>query len=889
MAEIVNGRCHAERAPQNSPPLIQNGKLVLQAHHIGWMVSSAFTGVAIVVSFWLIYKHTRSYHNKYEQRYIVRILFMVPLYAIISLASYFWWNHSTPLLLIRDCYESTVLTAFFYLLLLYISPDVNVQKEIFRKNGLSKEHDRWLRKRGEPPQKWMLPLGLVKWRPADGLHFLQLMKWGVLQYCVIRPTTTLAAVILDYAGLYCEDSWSPGWGHIYITIVVSISVSIAMYCLIQLYMAVKVELAPQKPLLKLFAIKAVVFLTFWQATFLSVLTLLGVVKDTPYMTADNINIGIGAILETFEMACFAILHIRAFSYKPYYDPDAPTPGWRSLVHAMSFKETGREIWTGIVYMTRRSRGLETDPQARREAALETVFGRSRIAINREANMVTSNCPTRASDKDSSVTVAVKKEVHLNNERQWLGVGDNYVYGLGYQAKPRREKSEGLEEQIDRELARRGYGLQDKYASSAQYSPVVDVEAAAVPGYELRQSSWWRRVYIRLSQTGPDANEEQYSRADPSDSLPHVSRHISTDSRPQGKRTRPGAAPLMHELREEDYDDPPPPSAIRTYRESKKRNGAGRKAPHAMPPSLLSASFADIPSPLSSPDASCIPPPALPYRLDMDDPLLVTTQQLAASSSSSPLPTPGTESVQADSFLDRAFTASVEPSSSVDVLSTGPSSSQSHHNLVKLGPHPDVAMKISALPQLPTVNEPPVIAGPSSSRHARSPVGTNSRNPHTPPMSIAVQPNSASTRSTEPTVPAMWAHGEPRTRASHRRYSVQHVSDMRYEPPLPSFRPQPERSPPRLQRAALAYSRGAPRRNSAAPQYTPPPNRFVPTRGQIVLPAPLAPSTTQGAQVFASPRYSPPGLPTSPSIPPQSRRRSTAPSHPNGGMISGPTR
>lgn len=30
-----------------------------------------------------------------------------------------------------------------------------------------------------------------------------------------------------------------------------------MYCLIQLYMAVKVQLAPQRPLLKLFAIKAV--------------------------------------------------------------------------------------------------------------------------------------------------------------------------------------------------------------------------------------------------------------------------------------------------------------------------------------------------------------------------------------------------------------------------------------------------------------------------------------------------------------------------------------------------------------------------------------------------------------------------------------------------------
>ena len=71
-----------------------------------------------------------------------------------------------------------------------------------------------------------------------------------------------------------------------------------------------------------------VFLTFWQATFLSVLAMFGFVKDvrstltievvidltsrvqTPYMTAGNINIGIGALLETFEMAyVFPHLHI----------------------------------------------------------------------------------------------------------------------------------------------------------------------------------------------------------------------------------------------------------------------------------------------------------------------------------------------------------------------------------------------------------------------------------------------------------------------------------------------------------------------------------------------------------------------------------------------------
>ncbi|KAJ8482614.1 hypothetical protein ONZ51_g5230 [Trametes cubensis] len=847
-----------------------NAMLCTQAHHIGWIVSSAFTAVAMGVSFWLIGKHLRSYTNKYEQRYIVRILFMVPLYALISLASYFWWvsirtshirNHSTPLLLIRDCYESTVLTAFFYLLLLYISPDPNVQKEVFRKNGLSREHDKRLRKRGEQPQKWMLPLGFVRWKPEDGLYFLQLMKWGVLQYCVVRPTTTLAAVVLDYAGLYCEDSWSPGWGHIYITLVVSVSVSIAMYCLIQLYMAVKVELAPQKPLLKLIAIKAVVFLTFWQATFLSVLTLFGIVKDTPYMTADNINIGIGAIAETFEMACFALLHIKAFSYKPYYDPEIHTARWPSLVHAMSFKETIRELWAGMVYMAHRSRGVETDPQARREAALEDVFGRSRIAIRREASMPASN-GAKPSEKDLSVAVEVEKEVHVNNERQWLGVGDDSIYGLGYQSKPRRERSDGLEEQIEKELTKRGYGLRSKRASGAEYAPVVDADVLA-PSHGSRQTSWWRRIYNRLSQSGLDTDVEQ---ATPSGNYGNPSRRSSTRRRSKDIPTRAGATRLMQDVQEDVYDEPPPPSAIRTYRESKnKKGGVKRKPPPTLDPPLLSASFADVPSPLSSPDAGERPLVPIPQEhLSVHSPL---ARRLDPNNvlSPPPLPSPATQSIQTDSFLDRAFAASIEPASSAEALSSGPSS-QSHHTHVKLGPHAHIVTKMKALPETPHVFNA-ARTGPSDLQPTPAPISpkddTQSR-PITPVAPLRAAVHGSPTAA----VPSMWATDEPhgRTRTSHRRDSAQFFPEHTPSPP--------STSQPRLQRASVAYSRGAPRRNSATPQYTPP-NRFVPTRDRIVLPAPLAsaPARPTG-QTFASPRYSPPGLPATSA--PQSRTAWTTP-------------
>jgi hypothetical protein len=99
---------------------------------------------------------------------IVRILLMVPLYAWVSFGSYVFWNHATPLLLLRDCYESTVLTAFFYLLLIYLSPDPHVQRDILRRDGLSREHDRELARQGLPPKKWAFPLHWVKAKPAVG-------------------------------------------------------------------------------------------------------------------------------------------------------------------------------------------------------------------------------------------------------------------------------------------------------------------------------------------------------------------------------------------------------------------------------------------------------------------------------------------------------------------------------------------------------------------------------------------------------------------------------------------------------------------------------------------------------------------------------------------------
>ena len=77
------------------------------------------------------------------------------------------------------------------------------------------------------------------------------------------------------------------------------------------------------------------------------------------MTADNVATGLGAIIECVEMALFALLHVKAYTYTVYRDPTAPRLSrFRALVHALNFKETFVELWRGCVYMVHRARGRD---------------------------------------------------------------------------------------------------------------------------------------------------------------------------------------------------------------------------------------------------------------------------------------------------------------------------------------------------------------------------------------------------------------------------------------------------------------------------------------------------------------------------------------------------
>lgn len=79
-----------------------------------------------------IYQHLRFYSCPAEQRWIVRILFIVPIYAFDSWLSLIFFSDNVYIYFnsIRDCYEAFVIYSFLSLCYEYLGGESNIMAEI---------------------------------------------------------------------------------------------------------------------------------------------------------------------------------------------------------------------------------------------------------------------------------------------------------------------------------------------------------------------------------------------------------------------------------------------------------------------------------------------------------------------------------------------------------------------------------------------------------------------------------------------------------------------------------------------------------------------------------------------------------------------------------------
>lgn len=151
-------------------------------------------------------------------------------------------------------------------------------------------------------------------RGSSGRQFLRSCKFGTLQYCLVRPLTAIIATILEILGAYGDGCLSfTRCGYPYLMIIINVSVAWAFLSLASFYSKLKAKLAPFHPFGKFLCIKLVIFFSFWQGLFLSLLAHLDLLSDMDAIVLQN-------YLICLEMAIVSLAHLRVFPVAPFLSP-----------------------------------------------------------------------------------------------------------------------------------------------------------------------------------------------------------------------------------------------------------------------------------------------------------------------------------------------------------------------------------------------------------------------------------------------------------------------------------------------------------------------------------------------------------------------------------------
>uniref|UniRef100_A0A671P1M0 Transmembrane protein 184B-like n=1 Tax=Sinocyclocheilus anshuiensis TaxID=1608454 RepID=A0A671P1M0_9TELE len=245
-------------------------------------VSGIFTWTALLLTCQQIYMHLRYYNTPNEQRHIVRILFIVPIYAFDSWLSLLFFTNEEYYVYfdtVRDCYEALRL------------------------------HQKYLNLCSEDEQRSSCVYGTCcLWGRTYSIGFLRFCKQATLQFCVVKPLMAMMTVILQAFGKYRDGDFNAASGYIYVTIIYNISVSLSLYALFLFYFAARDLLEPYGPMLKFLMVKSVIFLSFWQGMLLAILEKCGAI---PRINSPDVSVGEGTVAAGYQNF---IICIEMFSH-----------------------------------------------------------------------------------------------------------------------------------------------------------------------------------------------------------------------------------------------------------------------------------------------------------------------------------------------------------------------------------------------------------------------------------------------------------------------------------------------------------------------------------------------------------------------------------------------
>lgn len=281
-----------------------------------WPIFSAsiFVLIALVLSMYLLFEHLAAYNQPEEQKFLVGLILMVPVYSLESFLSLLDSGAAFNCEAIRDCYEAFALYCFERYLIACLGGEESTikfmesQTEVTSSLPLLEESYAY----GVVEHPFPLNCFLRDWQL--GADFYQAVKVGIVQYMILKMICALLAMILESFGVYGEGKFDWRYGYPYLAVVLNFSQSWALYCLVQFYSVIKDQLAPIKPLAKFLTFKSIVFLTWWQGIAVAFLFSLGIFKG---FLAQELKTRIQDYIICIEMGVAAVVHLYVFPAVPY--------------------------------------------------------------------------------------------------------------------------------------------------------------------------------------------------------------------------------------------------------------------------------------------------------------------------------------------------------------------------------------------------------------------------------------------------------------------------------------------------------------------------------------------------------------------------------------------
>lgn len=283
---------------------------------VALIIAFSCSFIGLVIALCNIYKHTTSYTQPDKQRAIIRILGIVPVYAVGSFFSMVFHEDALYFDTIRDIYEAWVINSFLNLILAYGGGENEICVKMAMDPGSIKH---------PYPLCCLPPIQL-------GSQFMRSCKKGCLQFVVVKPIFAVMSLIM-----YGLDKFDEPWYQFLLQSVYNISYTVALYSLLLFYLATHNLLHEISPVFKFFAVKIVIFATYYQS--LAVAAVPGV----PHELSQRWN----NFILCCEMSLFALLHFMAFPAKEFSQGAMVTSFYSAFADAVNIQDVGRDLGTNF--------------------------------------------------------------------------------------------------------------------------------------------------------------------------------------------------------------------------------------------------------------------------------------------------------------------------------------------------------------------------------------------------------------------------------------------------------------------------------------------------------------------------------------------------------------